>query len=146
MSAFTKPSVLAIGIDGLSDHRSTVDLYTADTLREAVATIRLVCFDLLVIGLDNPRLDVWELIDRLLAAWPGLRWLLASRRVTVDEEVQARSRGALMVLHRLPDEAWLADIVASLRRRDVSNSVVTLAALDGEMPLPGAVRLQSKAS
>jgi DNA-binding response OmpR family regulator len=121
-----KPTVLAIGLTGFGRRSTTLDVYTATTLGEAIATIRLICFDLLLVGLENPKLDVWSLIERVLAAWPQQRWILTSSRVTAADEVQARSLGALMVLSQLPDETWLADFVASLRLRDLSRGAQKL--------------------
>jgi hypothetical protein len=125
MGQQTKPALLAIGVTGLRPATPALDVYTASTLREAIATIRLICFDLLVVGLENPRLDVWDMMQRVLTAWPSQRWILASRRVTAELEIQARSLGALLVLAKLPDEAWLADFAASLRRRDLSRNFRT---------------------
>ncbi len=128
MSQQTTFSLLAVGVAGLRPRTSALDIYTASTVREAIATIRLVCFDLVVVDLDNPKLDVWELMHRVLAAWPHQRWILASPEITNDEEVHARSLGALVVLSEVPEETWLADFAASLRRRDLSRNVFTLPA------------------
>jgi hypothetical protein len=121
MFPHTKPSLLVIGIDNLRVRPSLVDVHTASTLREAVAVIRLSYFDLLLVGLDNPKVDVWTLMHRLWATRP--RWLLISPHLTSDEEVRARSLGALLVLHELPNDVWLADFAASLRQRILSNNV-----------------------
>lgn len=123
MHSATKPTLLTIGVEGVHPSSDVLDIYTATTLREAVATIRLIGFDLLVVGLQNPRLDVWQLMQRILTAWPHQRWILASRRVTMADELQARSLGALLVLDEVPNEHWFADFAASLRRRDASRPV-----------------------
>jgi DNA-binding response OmpR family regulator len=141
-----KPTVLAIGVAGLRVRTSLLDVYTATTLREAIGTIQLICFDLMVVGLENPRLDVWELIQRVLAAWPHQRWILVSKRVTAEDEVQARSLGALMVLYEFPEEVWLADFAASLRRRDLSRNVRTLAAVDTITPRIEGVAVHAEAT
>jgi hypothetical protein len=134
MSQPTKPNLLAIGYNGCHASSTVLDIYTASTLREAIATIRLICIDLLLVGLDDPRLDVWNFIERVLAACPDLRWLLISERATAADEIQARSLGALMMLHELPEEAWLADFAASLRQRDLSKHLRTLLATNALEP------------
>ena len=98
-------------------------MYVARTSREAIALLRMFRFDLLVIGLEDSELAVWELVHHMLAAWSEQQWILASKRVTEEEEVLARSSGALLVLHILPDDKWLLEYAASLRRRDLSKSV-----------------------
>lgn len=113
-----QPTLLAIGIDGLPKSSSAIDVYTASTVREAVSTMRLIGFDLVVVGLDDPDLDVWEAMHRVLTAWPQQRWMLASNQVTQEEEILARSLGAAVVLDEAPDELWLVNFASSLRRRD----------------------------
>jgi hypothetical protein len=119
----TKTTLLAIGIAELWPGKRCFSIYTASSLHETVATMRLICVDLLVVGLEDPELDVWELMDRVLTVWPQQRWLLASHRITEDDEVLARSLGALLVLNELPTESWLMDFVASLKRRDLSKRI-----------------------
>ena len=118
MVTSVQPTLLAIGIDGLPKSSSAIDVYTASTVREVMSTMRLIGFDLVVVGLDDPHLDVWEAMHRVLTAWPQQRWMLASSQVTQEEEILARSLGAAVVLDEAPDEIWLADFASSLRRRD----------------------------
>ena len=117
MHPVSPPTLLVVGVAGLRHPTNALDIYTANSIREAVSTIRLVAFDLLVVGFENPQLDVWDMMRRVQAAWPRQRWMLLSERVTTDEEVMARSLGAIMILHELPNDQWLTDFVRSLRRR-----------------------------
>ena len=113
-----QPTLLAIGIDGLPKSSSAIDVYAASTVREVMSTMRLIGFDLVVVGLDDPHLDVWEAMHRVLTAWPQQRWMLASSQVTQEEEILARTLGAAVVLDAVPDESWLVEFATSLRRRD----------------------------
>jgi hypothetical protein len=103
-----------------------LDVYTAATIREALATIRLVRFDLMLVGLEDPTLDIWGLMQRVAGAWPQLRWILASDQLTPEEEILARSLGALMVLDSLPDADWIAECASSLRNREAAARVQPL--------------------
>ena len=120
-------TVLAIGINELPANSSSLDVYTASTVRETMATIRLIGFDLVLAGFDNPTLDIWEAIERVLAAWPQQRWILASSDVTPEEEIVARSLGAMLVLNVVPDERWLTEFVASLRKRQMARRIPNVA-------------------
>lgn len=141
-----KPTLLTVGVAGLRRQTRLLDIYIASTLREAVATIRLIRFDLLLVGLDNPKLDVWELMHRVLTAWPYQRWLMVSKRITAEEEVQARSLGVLMVLDELPNEDWLAEFAASLRRRDLLKKDYALPSIDTKTPLASGFAARAEAS
>lgn len=120
-----QPTLLAIGVAGMSGQTSKLDIYTATTIREAIATMRLIYFDLLLVGLDDPTLDVAELMHRVLTVRPHQRWVLMAQQFSTNEEVQARSLGALMVLHGIPSESWLVRYMASLRELDLSRNFVT---------------------
>ena len=113
-----QPTLLAIGIDGLPKSSSAIDVYTASTVREVMSTMRLIGFDLVVVGLDDPHLDVWETMHRMLTAWPQQRWILASSQATQEEEILARTLGAALVLDCVPDELWFVEFATSLRRRE----------------------------
>ncbi len=123
MSLHTKPNLLAVGVAGLRPQSTAIDIYVASTIREAMATLRLINFDLLVVGLDEHNLDVWELLHRVLTASPQQRWFLTSSYVSTEEEIQARSLGALMVLSEWPGDGWLVELVTSLRGRDRSRGM-----------------------
>ena len=131
------PSLLLIGV--AKPHRSTaqVDVCYAISAAEALAAIRFVTFDLLVVGLEKPAIDVWGLVRRVHAAWPRQRWMLLSGRVTTAEEVEARSLGAVVVMHDLPHPFWLAEFADSLRRRNVPSECVheTLAPFQAGNPV-----------
>lgn len=116
MLATVQPTLLTIGIDGLSSPSAVIDVYAASTIREAMSTMRLIGFDLVVVGLDRPEIDVWEIMHRVLTAWPQQRWLVAADSLTQEEEILARSLGAALVLDSVPDETWLAEFASSLRR------------------------------
>jgi DNA-binding response OmpR family regulator len=133
MYQHNQPTLLAVGVDGLPGQSSLLDIYTATTLREAMATIRLMCFDLVMVGLNNPTLDIWELMHRVLTAWPQQRWILTAAQISTEEEIRARSLGALMVLSNVPQEEWLADYAASLRQRDSLKAVYPLLPADTPM-------------
>jgi DNA-binding NarL/FixJ family response regulator len=127
MFTTVQPALLAIGIEGLPKRSSAIDVYAASSLREIVSTMRLISFDLVVVGLDDPHLDVWEAMHRVLAAWPHQRWMLASSQVTQEEEILARSLGAAVVLDSVPDECWFVEFASSLRRREPEAGISPLA-------------------
>jgi hypothetical protein len=123
MCCETEPSLLFVSVPINRRCTTTTGFYSAATPSEAIAMLRVIDFDLLVVGLDDPKFAVWEFLQRALAVWSEQRWILASSRVTTNDEVLARSRGALLVLDILPDDQWLVEFVASLRRRDALRRV-----------------------
>lgn len=131
MDSLEKPTLLTIGIPELPWRSQSINRYTAASVREAVAIIRLITFDLLLVGLNDPRLNVWDLMRRVTAAWPQQRWILASQNITPQQEILGRSLGALMILDECPDELWLRDFLASLSERDRLRRLVPLDSVNG---------------
>jgi len=118
-----QPSILLVGTGHRSSWDNSLVFFTAKSRKEALATIRLANLDLIVIGLDEPHLDVWRMMHEVLNMWPHLRWILASERSTTEEEVLARSLGALLVLQGLPDDSWLMEFATSLSNRGVAKYI-----------------------
>jgi len=119
MTQSLRPTLLATGVAGLRHSTREFDLYTANSIREATAITRLMSFDLLLVGLANPTLDVWRLVRSVRLAWPQQRWVLIERQVTAEQEVIARSLGVLLILHELPEAEWIGSFAESLRRREL---------------------------
>ncbi|MEX0936908.1 MAG: hypothetical protein WDZ59_03535 [Pirellulales bacterium] len=141
------PTLLTAGVAGLrhwsnGSRTGELDVYAASTIREAVATIRLLRFDLLVVGLDDVSLDAWELVHRVRTRWPYQRWIMASSKLGVNEEIQARCMGALLVLHEVPSEDWFVEFTASLRRRELSRRVRVSESAAAVAPIPQGPMIQ----
>ena len=118
MSRPIPPALLLIGFSHNWERPHALDATSASTAREAIATMRLITFDLIIVGLQNARINVWQLMGQVLTAWPQQRWILIADDLTVDEEVTARSLGPLLVLPTLPNETWFAEFTASFRQVD----------------------------
>ena len=132
MYTHSHSTVLIVGAADAPQSTPQLDVYTAASIREALATIRLVAFDLIIAGLDDPGIDVWTLLQRISAAWPRQRWILASPRLTTEEEILARSLGAVMVLGSMPDADWISECAGSLRRREAGTGAAPTPRWDRE--------------
>jgi DNA-binding NarL/FixJ family response regulator len=119
MNQYYHPTLLAVGVADLESKASLLDVYSVTNTREAIATMRLVGFDLILAGLDNPEINIWDMMGRIMSAWPQQRWLLASSQVSLEDEIHARALGALMVLSEVPREDWLFEYATSLRQREL---------------------------
>ena len=116
MSDVDQLSLLAVGVSGLVESSPEIDVRYAVSAQETIAILRLMSFDLLLAGKKIPDCTVWSLIKRVRAGWPGQRWALVAEEPTPQEEIQARTLGALMVLHSLPDRVRLFGLASAVWR------------------------------
>lgn len=110
-------SLLAVGLPDTPTATQQYDLRVADSGRQALAMLRLMYFDLLLVGDQVPDMSVWSLIRTIRMCWPQQRWALVASHITPREEIVARSLGALMVIESVPNCSRLHELAASLLGR-----------------------------
>jgi len=111
-------SLLAVCVPGLVHDSPLIELSTALSARQALVHLRRMRCDLLLAGNQLPDMSVWTLVSRLRASWPQLRWaLVCTATLSAQEEIRARSLGAMMLFDTVPDGARLHELARSLLAR-----------------------------
>jgi CheY-like chemotaxis protein len=96
---------------------SATPVWRAHSAREALAMLRMARVDLLLTGLRLPDMSPWQLIRRVRGLSCPPRWaLVATADLTPDEEIEARSLGAVAVIERMPSGDALDELFARARR------------------------------
>src|SRR3954469_1489694 len=110
-------SVLLIG--GLSPgfQDPQVDLVTADTGGRAIELLRMLKFDLVVIGQQLADMPVWNLVQRIRISMPGQKWAFVGKEIGPREEVMARSMGVVGVFDAEADWSSLLDVATQIHQR-----------------------------
>lgn len=132
MDELDTPNVLAAGaqLANLARAKLTGDvddrvaLVEVDAGRTVLGLLRTLRFDLVAIGSGVTDMRPAELAQRLTAARPWQKWVLvADDHTTADDEVTARSLGAVAILDG-PD-AWrdVVDVARRIRRRNPATRV-----------------------
>jgi CheY-like chemotaxis protein len=92
-------------------------LHRAHSAREAMQAFRRERqIELLLSAMHLPDMPLWPLISRIRALRPRQPWVLVEMRLSDDDEVRARSLGALKVLEKMPHQAELLPLVTALRQ------------------------------
>jgi CheY-like chemotaxis protein len=117
--AMTGPS------NGLSYH-------AAHNGRRAVDMLRMISFDMVLVGLSIPDMSTWDFLRHLKTALPGQKWALVGGPITEKQEVRARMFGCTTLLDTTPTDKELLQLTARMRQRAVSN------ALKGKLERPAA--------
>jgi hypothetical protein len=92
-------SVLLVGsIPSLGKHRS-IRIVAPD---EALETLRVLQFNLVLIATDKPDGAIWEFTAALRRFWPWQRWALVAGNLTEDDQRRAYGLGACAMFDSLP--------------------------------------------
>jgi hypothetical protein len=117
MPDLEQAAILAVGM--AADGNLPAEVLHAATGRRAIELMRLMQFDLLVVGRDISEMSLWQFVQRVRMTRPWQRWALAMDDVTPQEEVTARSLGVIGIF-RKSDWAELMHVAESIRRRSVA--------------------------
>jgi hypothetical protein len=136
MVALEQASILAVGVDDAQLTPSThslVDVTSVDSATKALELMRLLRFDLLLVGLRVDRPPPWDFVRRMRARWPDQKWLLAANdasEISPVNEIVARSLGATCIAseNELTGN-WLVEIATRCRDQHGSRNRLKVVAL-----------------
>ena len=117
MNAQCDASVLLIGDVPPGFQHPQVDLMTAETGGRAIELLRMLKFDLVVIGQKLADMPVWNLVQRMRMAMPNQKWAFVGRGIGTREEVMARSLGVVGVFDADADWSELLHVAAQIHQR-----------------------------
>jgi len=117
MSQECEASVLVIGQFPSALEHGQVDLITADTGGRAIELLRMLKFDLVVIGQQLADMPVWNLVQRMRLAMPGQKWAFVGKEIAPREEVMARSLGVVGVFDAEADWSELLHVATQIHQR-----------------------------
>lgn len=115
MPELQQAAILVVGV-GVKESIAP-ELLLAATGRRAIELMRLMQFDLLVVGRNIPDMPVWQFVHRVRMTRPWQRWALATDQLTAHEEVTARSLGVIGIFKETTDWPELVQVAESIRRR-----------------------------
>jgi DNA-binding NtrC family response regulator len=82
--------------------------------RDALLTLRYrSSIELMLVPMRLPDVSLTALMSRVRALRPKQPWILVQREITVQEEIAARTLGALKLLTDVPSGEFLESLVAS---------------------------------
>lgn len=93
-------------------HGCQPSFFHADSGKKALELLRMLRFDLLVTGDRLPDMPVGHLIRRVRAAWPWQKWAMVGARISTQDEIVARTLGAVAVFDAPPDWEALGSLAA----------------------------------
>lgn len=120
-------SVLGVCVDEPDPASPTdgpgLDVCLVGSGRRAVEMLRLLSFDLILVGLRLPDVGVWDFVRRVRTGWSWQKWILVAGPLgplTDEQETSARMLGAMAVYDDVPTGDQLAAIGSRLRAKAAS--------------------------
>jgi hypothetical protein len=106
---------------GLSDRLVHADgakvcnssFFHADSGKKALELLRMLHFDLLVTGDQLPDMPVSHFIRRVRGAWPWQKWAMVGSAITTQDEIAARTLGAVAVFDAPADWEAISSLAAT---------------------------------
>lgn len=89
-----------------------------DSAEKAVELLKVLKFDLVAIGHDVPDATPWQLARKVRSSWPWQKWAFIAREMDHEDEIMARSLGAVAIFEG--PEAWreMVDVATRVRRKN----------------------------
>ena len=85
--------------------------------RRAIDMLRMLSFDLVIVGMDMPDASVWDFVRRVRTGWAWQKWALVGGVITDQQEITARMFGAIKVYDVMPSSDELFMLTSSLREK-----------------------------
>lgn len=98
-----------------------ISFTAANSGRRAIDMLRMLSFDIVLVGMRLPDISVWDFVRRTRTGWPWQKWALVSGRITEQQEITARMFGSMKIFEVTPSTDELIELTANLRRKAAEN-------------------------
>jgi CheY-like chemotaxis protein len=85
--------------------------------RRAIDMLRMLSFDLVLVGMRIPDLGTWDFVRRLRTGWAWQKWALVGGAITEQQEITARMFGPLKIYDTVPTSDELLALADALRQK-----------------------------
>jgi len=85
--------------------------------RKAIDMMRMLSFDLVLVGTHIPDMNTWDLLRRMKTGFSQQKWALVGGLMTEQQEITARMFGSLKIYDEMPSSDELIQLTQSLREK-----------------------------
>ncbi len=101
---------------------------TVKSGRRAIDMLRMLSFDMVLVGMRIPDISSWDFVRRVRTGWPWQKWALVGGAISEQQEITARMFGATKIYDVMPSSDELFELTNNLRKK------AALAVLNGHTP------------
>jgi DNA-binding NtrC family response regulator len=94
-----------------------LDFCTVRSGRRAIDMLRMLSFDLVVVGMRIPDLSTWDFVRRVRTGWSWQKWALVGGMMTEQQEITARMFGSVRIFDVMPGSEEVLSLASHLRQR-----------------------------
>lgn len=85
--------------------------------RRAIDMLRMLSFDLVLVGMRIPDIGTWDFVRRVRTGWAWQKWALVGGAISDQQEITARMFGSLKIYDVMPSSDELIELTAALRQK-----------------------------
>jgi CheY-like chemotaxis protein len=94
-----------------------LDFCTVRSCRRAIDMLRMLSFDLVVVGMRIPDISTWDFVRRVRTGWAWQKWALVGGDLTEQQEITARMFGSVKIYDVMPSSDEVLDLASRLREK-----------------------------
>jgi DNA-binding response OmpR family regulator len=94
-----------------------LDFCTVRSGRRAIDMLRMLSFDLVVVGMRIPDLSTWDFVRRVRTGWAWQKWALVGGAITEQQEITARMFGSVKIYDVMPSSDEVLQLASHLREK-----------------------------
>src|ERR1700759_3567093 len=112
-------TVLGVCVDepAMVGRTEGLDFCSVRSGRRAIDMLRMLSFDLVVVGMRIPDISTWDFVRRVRTGWAWQKWALVGGMMTEQQEITARMFGSVKIYDVMPSSDELMQIAMGLRSR-----------------------------
>jgi DNA-binding response OmpR family regulator len=135
-------AVLGVCVDSPATEGAVASLnyHAVHNGRRGVDMLRMVSFDIVLVGLKLPDMSVWDFLRHLRTAFPNQKWAMVGGPISEKQEVQARMFGCTTLFDTTPTGKELMQLTARMREQAISTM------LSGKYQRPAAQQPQIRSA
>ena len=94
-----------------------LDFCTVRSGRRAIDMLRMLSFDLVIVGMRIPDIATWDFVRRVRTGWAWQKWALVGGMMTEQQEITARMFGSVRIFDVMPSSDEVLQLASHLREK-----------------------------
>ena len=94
-----------------------LDFCTVRSGRRAIDMLRMLSFDLVIVGMRIPDIGTWDFVRRVRTGWAWQKWALVGGMLTEQQEITARMFGSVRIYDVMPSSDEVLQLASHLREK-----------------------------
>ena len=94
-----------------------LDFCSVRSGRRAIDMLRMLSFDLVIVGMRIPDISTWDFVRRVRTGWAWQKWALVGGMLTEQQEITARMFGSVKIYDVMPSSEEVLQLASHLREK-----------------------------